>query len=713
MMANAINSALHAPMNERKQVVTMIRRYDFGHPYDTGAVVRQLPLSTDPMPHFAVRQEGGKVVFSAPLGEDDMIFGLGQSVRGLNKRGHRYRAWCSDDFSHTEDKASLYGSHNLLLFSGESGVFGAFFDDPGAVEFDLGYTRGDEAVITSENGDLSVYVIEGDSLTGLVREFRQLIGKPYLPPKWGMGYIQSRWGYATEGDLRAVIKGHREKHIPLDTVSMDIDYMEDYKDFTWHPEKFPDLPGMIADFAADHIRVMPIIDAGVKVQPGDPTYEEGMAKGYFCKKADGETFIGAVWPGRAVFPDFLREEVRRWFGDCYRPMLEAGVEAIWNDMNEPAIFYSIEGLEAAYRKADEMRGTNIGVNDYFALKDAFTGMSNSMEDYRRFYHVIDGRPVRHDRVHNLYGAMMTKSTAQGMRAVRPGKRPLLFSRASYIGAHRDGGIWQGDNNAWWSHILLNMKELASLNMAGFLFNGADIGGFGCNTTEDLLLRWLQLGVFTPIMRNHAANGTRDQEIYRFRNWENMRDVLTVRYALLPWLYSELVKAAETDGMMFRPLAFDYPQDEDAKRTEDQLMLGDGCMIAPVYEQNARGRHVYLPEDMLLVRFRSAEDYNLVPMKAGHHFVKLGLNEFPLFIRRGHVIPMAKAAEYVAGIDASALTLLGWLDDDAAITLYDDDGETAEIDLAAGLTEIRVTVEGGKAAAQAEGKEIDAGRVIIG
>ncbi|MBQ7848548.1 MAG: alpha-glucosidase [Clostridia bacterium] len=691
----------------------MIRRYDFGQPYETGAVVRQLPVCTEPMPHFTVRQEGAHVRFSVPLGKDDMIFGLGQSVRGLNKRGHRYRAWNSDDFSHTEDKASLYGSHNLLLFTGENGVFGAYFDDPGAVEFDLGYTRSSEAVITSENGDLTVYVIDGGSLTGLVREFRQLIGKPYLPPKWGMGYIQSRWGYATERDLRAVIDGHRERHIPLDTVSMDIDYMDDYKDFTWDPAKFPNLKAMTEDFRRRHIRVMPIIDAGVKVEPGDPTYDEGLKNGYFCRKENGDVFMGAVWPGRAVFPDFLREEVRAWFGQCYRPMLEAGVEAIWNDMNEPAIFYSDEGLEAAYRKAEELRETNIGVNEYFSLKDAFTGMSNSMADYRRFCHVIDGKPVRHDKVHNLYGAMMTKASALGMRAARPGKRPLLFSRSSFVGAHRDGGIWQGDNNAWWGHILLNLRELASLNMVGFLFNGADIGGFGCNTTEDLLLRWLQLGVFTPIMRNHAAMGTRDQEIYRFESWETMRDVLRVRYALLPYLYSELVKAAETDGMMFRPLAFDYPQDEDAALTEDQLMLGDACMIAPVYEQNARGRHVYLPEDMLLVRFRSPEDYDLVPMEKGHHWVKLALNEFLLFIRRGCVIPMAKAAEYVEGIDATALTLLGWLDGDAAITLYDDDGESEAIDLAAGLSTINVTVRDGHASAACAGKAIDASRIVLG
>ena len=690
----------------------MIRRYDYGSPIFTHAIAVPQPVCTGDMPRFTVEMKGAAVSFRVHMDEDDQIFGLGESVRGINKRGHRYRAWCSDDFSHTEDKASLYASHNLVIFSGKSGIFGLYVDDPGAVTFDLGYTRGDEAVITSENGNFSAYYIEADSLIGAVKEFRHMIGRSYLPPKWGLGYIQSRWGYVTEEDLRTVVENHRERHIPLDIMSMDIDYMEDFKDFTWDAKKFPDLKAMIADFKADNLRVVPIIDAGVKVCPGDPTYDEGTEKGYFVKKEDGSTFVGAVWPGKAVFPDFMRHDVRQWFGDKYHGMLEAGVEAFWNDMNEPAIFYSEEGLAAAYEKAESLKGKNIGVYDYFALKDAFTGMSNSMADYQRFYHAVDGQRIRHDKVHNLYGAMMTKAGAQGMASFNPDKRHLLFSRASFIGAHRDGGVWQGDNFSWWSHILLNLRELAGMNMCGFLYTGADLGGFGQNTTEDLLQRWLQLGVFTPLMRNHAALGTRDQEIYRFRNWEQMRDTLTVRYALIPFLYSELVKAAVKDDMLFRPLAFDYPTDKRACRVEDQMMLASSCMIAPVYEQNARGRYVYLPEDMMMIRFRSAEDYDCIPMEKGDHWIDLKMNEFPLFVKKGQVVPLAKGAECVAEVDASKLTLLGWLEHGTAFTLYDDDGESMAVDLDKGLTLVDVQVKDGKAIARADGIEMDVSRILI-
>lgn len=690
----------------------MIRRYDFGAPIDTGAVVLPLKPQDEPMPFFTVERESPAVSFSCALDPEDVIFGLGENVRGINKRGHLFRSWNMDDFSHTENKGGLYASHNLLIFFGKGRLFGVYFDDPGAISFDLGHTRMDTARITSENGDLSVYVIEEESLAAICREFRHLTGPSYLPPKWAFGYIQSRWGYASEQEVRAIVKEHRDRHIPLDGVCMDIDYMVDYKDFTWNPEAFPDMRGFTDDMHGQHIRLVPIIDAGVKLEKGYDTCDEGVEKDYFCKRADGSTFVGAVWPGRAYFPDFLRADVRDWFGREYHKLLSAGIEGFWNDMNEPAIFYSEEGLHQAFEESAKLKDENLGLEGTWHLKDLFLNLANNPEDYRRFYHEVNGRMIRHDKVHNLYGAFMTRAAAEGFRSYDASKRFLLFSRSSFVGAHRYGGVWQGDNASWWSHLKMNLQMMPSLNMCGFLYCGADLGGFSSDTTEDLLLRWLQLGAFTPLMRNHSALHTREQEIYRFSCWEAMRGVLTVRYALIPYLYSEFMKAALTDGMMFRPLAFDYPADEAALRTEDQVMLGADCMIAPVYEQNARGRHVYLPEDMLMVRFRTSEDYDLIPLEKGHHWIDLALNEMPLFIRKDHMIPLAKDAEYVEGIDSDNLTLLGWLTGDTAVTLYDDDGLTTSPVLEQGLATIAAVVRGGAVTVQAEGKQVSAAKLIL-
>lgn len=687
----------------------MILRYDFGSSVDTGAVVRQVSVSDGSLPYFHTACSGSARSFSLSMAQDDIVFGLGEAVRGVNKRGHLYESWNVDDGLHTESKHALYAAHNFLIFFGKDKLFGAFFDDPGRMLFDLGYTRADEAVITSENGDLSLYIIQEDSLNAIVRSFRKLIGPSYLPPKWAFGYIQSRWGYKSEEDVRAIVSEHRKRHIPLDGVCMDIDYMDDFMDFTVDPAHFQDLKRFCGEMADSHAHLIPIIDAGVKEKTGYDVCDEGLEKGYFCTYEDGTPFVGAVWPGRSYFPDFLREDVRAWFGRKYHRLLDAGVDGFWNDMNEPALFYSENGIKKAFAEAERMKDMNVGIHEFFHLREVFADMANNVGDYKSFYQTAGGKRIRHDKVHNLYGAFMTRAAAEGMAAHDPDRRRLLFARSSYIGAHRYGGVWQGDNHSWWSHLLLNLKMLPSLNMCGFLYTGADIGGFNGDVTEDLLLRWLQLGVFTPLMRNHACQGTREQEVYRFSLQAHMRDIITVRYALLPYLYSEFMKSALSDGCMFRPLAFDYPQDETACRVEDQMMLGGECMIAPVYQQNARGRYVYLPEDMLMVRLRAAGDYECFPMEAGHHWIELALHEMPLFIRRGCMIPLARGGEWVEAVDGKELTLLGWLSGDAVYALYDDDGMSTHVHLDDGMTQIRITGE--KAAANREGFTLLTDRLI--
>ncbi len=665
----------------------MIRKYTFGTPYPTGAVVLSLPAETGPVPYFTLTREGDSVTLTRTLRPEDVLFGLGESVRGINKRGSLFRSWNSDIFNHTESTESLYSSHNLLVFFGPESLFGIFLDDPGRVTWDLGYTRTDTVTITSENGQLDLYLLEESSLPELARAFRRLTGRSYLPPRWAFGYIQSRWGYASEEEIRTVAREHRSRGIPLDGICLDIDYMEDFKNFTWRRDAFPDLSRFSAGMKEDHIRLIPIIDAGIRKEEGYAPYETGEAGGFFCKKEDGSDFEAAVWPGMCTFPDFLREDARRWFGDLYRPLLEAGVEGFWNDMNEPALFYTEERVSAACRRVEEIRNSAGDYESVWFLKDAFNSIANNPEDYTAFYHGPDGQKIRHDKVHNLYGAFMTRAAADGFRRFDPDKRFLIFSRSSFVGAHRDGGIWEGDNFSWWSHLKMALQMLPNLNLCGFLYSGCDLGGFGCNTTEDLLARFLQLGVFTPLMRNHSALHTREQEIYRFSTWENMRDTVRVRYALLPFLYSEFMKAALSDGMLFRPLAFDYPEDPRAVRTEDQIMLGEGCMIAPVLEQNALGRYVYLPEDMLMIRFRSPEDYDLVPLEKGDHRISLSLREFPLFVKRDHAVLLCAGGECSEELDDRSFTALSLTDREVSYDLYRDDGTSPDPRLEDGLTRL--------------------------
>lgn len=645
----------------------MIQKYKFGKPFETEAVVRDIPCA-EGMPKYGnINLEKG-FRFTYEMQEKDMVYGLGEANRGINKRGFVYISNCTDDPEHTEDKKSLYGAHNFIIVSGEE-TFGIFVDYPSALTFDIGYTQQNRLDITCEDADLYLYIIEGTSAYDIVKQFRKIIGRSYIPPKFAFGFGQSRWGYKTAEDFREVVRQYRENHIPMDMLYMDIDYMESFKDFTVNKENFPDFKAFVDEMKAQDIHLIPIIDAGVKIEDGYDIYEEGKAKGYFCKQEDGKEFVGAVWPGWTHFPDVLNPEAREWFGSKYEILTSQGIEGFWNDMNEPAIFYSEKGekelrdMVDAYAE-DKSRGT-------YGITEKLQHLSNDPEDYRSFYHKVKGERVRHDKVHNLFGYNMTRAAGEAFEKIAPDKRILMFSRASYIGMHRYGGIWTGDNKSWWSHLLLNLKMMPSLNMCGFLYAGADLGGFGADATADLVLRWTALGVFTPLMRNHSALGTREQESYRFGNAEDFRHVIGVRYRLVPYLYSEYMKAALQDDMYFKPLAFVYPEDTRARTVEDQLMLGNEIMIAPVYTQNADGRCVYLPEEMMFVKFMPDGSIQEEILEKGHHYVEVALNEVPLFIRKRKCIPVADVAESVSRIREDSIQYVGY--EGASYELYEDDG----------------------------------------
>lgn len=655
----------------------MINKYIFGQPIETGAVVEEIPVSAQDFCAMDIEVQEGKIVLSCHMEEEDIIYGLGEQVRGINKRGFCYISNATDDPNHTENKHSLYGAHNFLLLSRQKKAI--FVDDPGTVIFDVGETSRDTLTITA-GADCVIYVIEGDSLKDIVKQFRKLIGRSYIAPKWAFGYQQSRWSYETANAVRQVVKGHHGNGIPLDAVYLDIDYMERYKDFTVDEERFPDFRGFVDEMKEQGVHLVPIIDAGVKIERDYPIYEEGVANEYFCKDENGENFVAAVWPGKVHFPDVLNAKAREWFGGKYRWLMEQGIDGFWNDMNEPAIFYSEKNLAKVLDEILSMKGKNLDINSFFHLKDIVLGLSNNAEDYQSFYHNMDGVRIRHDKVHNLYGCNMTKAASEAFDRIAPKQRTLLYSRSSYIGMHRYGGIWTGDNQAWWSQLLLSIQQMPSLNMCGILYTGSDIGGFGSDTTEDLLMRWTEFGIFTPLMRNHAAAGTRMQEVYQFGNAEDFRNIIRIRYALLPYIYSEFMKAALKDEMYFRPLAFDYPEDAFAGRVEDQLMVGDSLMIAPVYIQNAKGRYVYLPEEMLMVRMKSPETREYEVLSKGHHYVDIALNEIVLFVKKEHMLPFAVVGEQVRttkDMEHAGCEWIGFVERKAEYILYSDDGITKE------------------------------------
>ncbi|NLC73784.1 MAG: alpha-glucosidase [Clostridiales bacterium] len=649
----------------------MIRRYRIGEPINTDSVVEQIKITTGEIPGWRKNQETRSLTFQ--LNDSDVVYGLGESIRGMNKRGWIYESNNSDDPIHTEDKHSLYASQNFLLVTSPERSVAVYIDTPGRVCFDIGYTAPSEMSITFDDFDADIYVIDGESRLDTVRQFRKLIGRSYIPPKWAFGYGQSRWSYMSVEEVRNVVNTYRSEEIPIDSVYLDIDYMDHYKDFTIDEDRFPDFADFTKEMKDDGVHLVPIIDAGVKIEDGYDVCEEGVEKDYFCKKENGKNLVAAVWPGKVYFPDFLNADVRKWFGNKYDFLLSKGIDGFWNDMNEPAIFYTEDHLSEVFEKIDTYKGRNLDIRSFFEFKDLVGAIDNNPEDYRRFYHDCNGQKVRHDKVHNIFGYNMTRAAGDAFRRLCPNKRILMFSRASYVGMHRYGGVWTGDNKSWWSHMLVSLKQQPALNMCGFMYSGSDIGGFTGDCTEDLMMRWLELAMFIPLYRNHSAEGTRRQELYCFGHQDWFRNIVQLRYALIPYIYGEFMKALLSDDMYMMPLSFVYADDKRAIEIEDQVLVGESVMVAPVYLQNSTGRSVYLPEDMKLVRFRSFDDYDEEVLVAGDHYIECALNETIVFVRKGHVMPLCAPAKCVNELDYSTIKYICFDAEPSEYELYNDDG----------------------------------------
>lgn len=643
----------------------MITKVVFGTPFRTDAITAEVP-QTEMLQHFQVKAEGAQTLFTYPLQHRDVVYGLGETMGRVNKRGGRYISFNTDTADHTDSNPSLYASHNLLIVDGGE-HFGIFFDTPAKVTFEIDYRNSGMIRVLCETGDLNVYQIEGSSSYEIARELNRAIGRCYIPPLWAFGFGQSRFGYKCEQDFRDVVEGYQKAGIPLDWICMDIDYMDRFIDFSVDKQRFPDLAAFVREMAEENIRLVPIVDAGIKVEPGNPTYEAGIRRDAFCRNKEGGYFRAGVWPGMTHFPDFLNPDARAWFGEEYAFYTEKGIEGFWNDMNEPAIFYS------EYAKGP--RKLNFYLDMIFGKFRKKKKERDLIRDYKSFFHQADGKTYRHYDVHNIFGALMTRASSEGLEKLLP-HRFLLFSRSSYIGAGRYGGVWTGDNSSCWEHLMLNLRHMPSLNMCGFLYSGADTGGFMGDTTRELLLRWLAVSAFTPLMRNHTGCFTRQQECYQFDGTEEFKSIVSLRYRLLPYLYSEYMKAALTGDLFIKPLAFLFPEDEKVRDIEDQLIVGEGIMMTPIVTEGATTRSVYLPQDMTMVKY-DGSTFTASPVQKGTVTIEAALGEAVFFILDGKRVPVGPAITNTSQIDWEHLELLG---NGGEYALYADDGLTREYSL---------------------------------
>jgi alpha-glucosidase len=493
--------------------------------------------------------------------EGERYFGCGERTAGLEKTGTRQVFWNVDPpQGHTASFNNLYTSVPFVLCLYEGRAHGVFYDHPGRVELDLAKTD-PMRVTVSASDDLSVSVILGPTPAEVLERYTALTGRMPMPPLWALGNQQSRWSYMDADELRAVAREFRARGIPCNVLYLDIDHMDGYRVFTWDAERFPDPAGLIASLRSEGFRVVVITDPGVKVDESYPLYAEGRSKGYFCLTRDGDEFNNVVWPGLCAFPDFTNPAAREWWGSWHRGLVDAGVAGVWCDMNEPSLFVPRQ--------------------------------STMPEDV---VHPGGGRVRLHSEVHNAYGSLMAEAARDGLSALRPDARPFVISRAGYAGLQKHALQWTGDNSSWWEHLWMSMPQLQNLGLSGIAWAGVDVGGFFDDCNGELLARWTEFGAFQPFCRNHSAMGTARQEPWAFGEpWESVcRSMLELRMQLLPYLYTAFEECHRTGAPVLRPLLFSYPDDPVTYTADDEFMVGDALLVAPITRPGSEHRHVYLP-----------------------------------------------------------------------------------------------------------------------
>ncbi|MDX2096420.1 MAG: glycoside hydrolase family 31 protein [Leptolyngbyaceae cyanobacterium bins.59] len=600
------------------------------------------PFAQDVAPGVGWHQ--GVVAGWKRIEAEEHFYGFGERTGLLDKRSECKTNWTVDALDYGSLTDEMYQAIPFFMALRPGLAYGVFLNSTFWSQFDLGAEQPGVWRMGTRGPELDYYLIYGPNPARILETYTQLTGRMPLPPKWSLGYHQCRWSYDSETVVRQLAQEFRQRRIPCDVIHFDIDYMRGYRIFTWSPQRFPEPKKLVQDLAQDGFRVVTIVDPGVKYEPeaNYSVFDEGMAQDYFIRKAEGPIFHGYVWPEKAVFPDFLRSEVRHWWGDWHKTLTEAGVSGIWNDMNEPAI--------------DDRPFGDEGNKICFPM-DAPQGPL--------------AERTTHAEVHNLYGLSMARASYEALERLRPGERSFVLTRSGFAGVQRWSSVWMGDNQSLWEHLEMSLPMLCNMGLSGVAFVGCDIGGFAGNATAELFARWMQVGMLYPLMRGHSAMSTARHEPWVFGDWvENIcREYIELRYRLMPYLYTLFWEAHQTGAPILRPLLYHFPNDPKTYNLADQVMLGPFLMAAPILRPGVEHRAVYLPEGCWF-DWWSGEVYD-GPV---HILARAPLERMPLYVRSGSIIPMAQVMQHIGEQANHDLTLRIW-PGQGEWTLYEDDGQT--------------------------------------
>lgn len=585
---------------------------------------------------FGTSWIGNQVTTYKKLQEGERFIGLGEKTGDLDRRGKGYTNWNTEPAEFHVDADPLYCSTPFYIGINNALAYGIFLDNSYKTHFNFGASNDRFASFSAEDGDMNYYFIHHDTVEEIIESYTYLTGRMKMPPLWSLGYQQCRYSYYPDTEVIRVAKTFREKKIPIDTIVLDIHYMEQYKVFSWDNDRFPDPEKMVQTLKEMGFHVVTILDPGIKEEEGYMPFEEGEEQDLFLKYPDGVNYSGQVWPGWCYFPDFTNPATRSWWGRHFEEKVKMGIEGFWNDMNEIATW------------------------------------GQSLPDLIAFDYEGNRANARQGR--NVYGMQMARSTFEGTKELLNGKRPFNLTRSGFSGVQRYAAVWTGDNFASDEHMMLGVRLVNSLGLTGIPFSGYDVGGFEGEASMELFARWISIGAFSPFFRGHSKINSRYAEPYSFNEEVEQisRNYIQLRYKLLPYIYSLFYDASMRGMPISRSLAIDYTYDPlvYAKDYQNQYLFGPAIMVAPV-ESQTRFAKVYLPAGGWY-DFHTGQYY-----EGGKEYVVASpIDKLPLFIKAGAILPMQSEVQYTSEQPDDVLRIhLYHSDQSNSFLYYEDDGES--------------------------------------
>jgi alpha-glucosidase len=595
------------------------------------------------------------------MSADEHYFGLGDKAGPLDRRNQAFTLWNTDAYNFQESTDPLYKSIPFFLTLRAGRALGVLLDNTWCSSFDFGKQIDGVYSFGAEGGPIDYYLLYGPDPKRVVESYAWLTGPPPLPPLWALGYQQSRFSYETEAQLRDVAKRLRTDRIPADALYLDIDYQKQNRPFTVDSDRFPNFSSMLADLKKEDFHVVAITDLHIADLPdgGYAPYDTGKAGGHFVRNADGSVFVGKVWPGPSVFPEFTQQETRQWWGTLYTALVSEGLAGFWNDMNEPSVFNT-----AGKTLPDEVQ--------HRIDEDGF-----------------QRRVASHREIHNVYGMENSRATYDGLVKISPDRRPFVLTRATYAGGQRYAATWTGDNSATWNHLRLSTPMLENLGLSGFGMSGADVGGFIGTPSPELLTKWTELATFQPIDRNHSEKGTalREPWVHGPEQEDIRRRYIEERYRLMPYLYTAVEEMSRTGLPVVRPLFLEFPEATTDKHPLDleagnEFLFGSQLLVAPSpFPDKLDAYQVQFPPlDWYDYWTGQRLERSPSPNGAESHIPKPvlvhpKLDTLPVYVREGSILPMGPLIQSTNETPQGPLLLRVYPGNDCKGSLYQDDGKT--------------------------------------